>query len=116
MAVTSNVAPKAIESIRVNATTDNDNTLIPAPGVGRRIVVLGYQLRFIGAGAFILKSGAAGTTHLEEVGVVAPGTRLSYPGTHDGQAFVCDDNAALVVNNFPTGDTLGHLTFYVRTT
>lgn len=116
MAIAANVAPKGIESVRVNATADGDNTLVPAPGAGRRIVVLGYQLRFIGAGAFVLKSGAAGTTHLEEVGVAAPGTRLTYSGTHDGQAFVCDDNAALVVNNFATGDTLGHLTYYVRTT
>lgn len=106
-----------VRSVRyapVNATADGDNTLVAAPGAGMRILVLGYQLRFIGAGAFVVKSGAAGTTHLTEVGVAAPGTRLSYVGNDsDAGAFICDENAALVVNNFATGDTLGHITFRV---
>lgn len=98
---------------RVNATSDGDNTLVAAPAENRRIVVLGYQLRFVGAGAFQVKSGAAGSVHLDEIGVASPGTRLSYSGTLHGPAFECDAGLALVVNNFATGDTLGHLTYTV---
>lgn len=102
-----------IRTVAVSATADGDNTLVAAPGKDKIIVVLGYQLRFVGAGAFVVKSGASGTTHLEEVGVAAPGTRLAYNGTLDGPAFRCDVNQALVVNNFATGDTLGHVTYVV---
>lgn len=114
MGVISQVAAKGVLHARVNATADGDNTLVAAPGAKKQIVVLGYQFRFIGAGAFTVRSGAAGTIHLEEVGVASPGQRNSYPGTVDGPAFVCDENTALVVNNFATGDTLGHLTYFIR--
>jgi hypothetical protein len=103
-----------IQTLRVNATSDGDNTVIAAPGANKRIRVLGYQLRFVGAGlAVTVKSGAAGTVHLDEVGAAAPGQRLDYTGTVDGQAFNCDPNAALVVNNAAGADTLGHVTYYV---
>jgi hypothetical protein len=108
------IAAKGLQTVRANALNDGDNTLIVAPGERKRIVVVGYQLRFVGAGAFQVKSGAGGTVHLDEVGVAAPGTRLTYSGTHDGPAIVCDENAALVVNNVATGDTFGHLTFFIR--
>lgn len=105
---------RSVKYARVNATADGDNTLVAAPGAGLRILVLGYQLRFVGAGAFVVKSGAAGTTHLDEVGVASPGTRLSYSGNDaDAGAWLGDENAALVVNNFATGDTLGHITYRI---
>jgi hypothetical protein len=104
----------ATQYARVNATADGDNTIVAAPGVGQRILALGYSLRFVGAGPFVVKSGAAGSVHLEETGVAAPGARVSYSGG-DGYsgAFLCDVNAALVVNNFATGDTLGHVTYRI---
>jgi hypothetical protein len=114
MSIIGNILPRGILHARVNATADGDNTLIAAPGAGKRIVVLNYSLRFVGAGAFQVKSGAAGSVHFDEVGVASPGARVTFAGTHDGPAWVGDDNAALVVNNFAGGDTLGHVTFYIR--
>lgn len=110
------VNPRNVQYVRVNATSDGDNTIVAAPGAGKRILVLNYQLRFVGAGAYTIKSGAGGTTHLEEVGVAAPGTRLTFSGDLESGAFLCDDNAALVVNNVAAGDTLGHLAYLVRQT
>lgn len=109
--------PKQLKFARVNALADGDNTLIAAPsgGVNEAILVLGYSLRFIGAGAFQLKSGAAGSVHLDEVGLAAPGQRVQFNGG-DGDgvaAFQCDPGAALVVNNFATGDVTGHITYRI---
>lgn len=102
----------------VSATADGDNTLVAAPGVGLRILVLGYHFRFTGpAGgeAVTVKSGAAGTTHLVDVAGSTPfGVSRIYTGTDsDAGAFICDENAALVVNNAVGVDTLGHITFRI---
>lgn len=110
------VNPRNVQYVAVNATADGDNTLVAAPGAGKRILVLNYQLRFVGAGAFTVKSGAGGTTHLVETGVASPGARVTFNGDLESGAFLCDENAALVVNNFATGDTLGHLAYLVRQT
>lgn len=72
------VNPRSVQYAAVSATADGDNTIIAAPGAGKRILVLNSQLRFLGAGAYTLKSGAAGTSHLVETGAAVPGTRLTF--------------------------------------
>src|SRR2546427_1864618 len=84
-------------SIRVNATADGDNTVIAAPGAGQRIIVLAILLTGLTtAGVALIRSGAAGTVHGEVSLGTSGGVGLS--GSAREPLFVCDSNAALVVN------------------
>lgn len=84
-------------NIRVNAVNDGDNSIIAAPGAGKRIVIVNGT--FTGqttAGVALLRSGAAGTIH----GDLSLGTSggVSIPGTAEDPAFVLDANQAFVIN------------------
>jgi hypothetical protein len=108
---------KSINTVAVNATADGNNTVVAAPGANKKIVVLGYQLRMVGAvggEAITVRSGTAGTIHLSELAAATPGARIAYAGDNEGPAFVCDENALLNINTAAGGDVLGHLTYVVR--
>lgn len=114
------VNPRSVQTVRVLATSDGDNTVVAAPGAGKRILVLGYQLRYLGAvggEAVTIRSGAAGTIHYSEVAATTPGARPpSYVGDLESPAFLCDDNALLNINNAAGADTIGHITYVIRQT
>lgn len=98
----------------VNATADGDNTVVAAPGAGKSILILGYNLRAIGAGIAILKSGAAGSEIDSVTGVAAPGTRMQ-SGTVDQEVGVglVASNQALVINNAAGVDTTGYVAYRI---
>jgi hypothetical protein len=100
-------------SVAVNATADGDNTLIAAPGAGLCIVVFGFVLTgATTAGQAILKSGAGGTTHAR----LSLGTSggVGIDADERAPAFVCDANAALVVNCATGQDVLGMIVYGIR--
>lgn len=103
----------ALNRVRVAATADGDNTVVAAPGAGKAILILGYNLRAIGAGVSILRSGAAGSQIDSVTGVAAPGTRFSAVGDPDIGVGLVDDNTALVINNAVGVDTTGYLVYRV---
>lgn len=99
-------------SVRVNAPTDGDNTLIAAPGAGKAIRVLGFC--FTGqttAGVAIIRSGAARTIHAD----LSLGTSggVSFRGSEREPAFICDAGAALVCNNSTGLDVRGMVQYVI---
>lgn len=103
----------AIQRLNVNAVNDGDNTVIAAPGVGRAILILGYNLRAIGAGIVILRSGAAGSQIDSVTGVAAPGTAMEAQGDSEVGVGLVDANTALVINNAVGVDTTGYLAYRI---
>lgn len=105
-----------IQSIRVQATSDGDNTIIAAPGATKTIVVIGYTLTGqTAAGTALLRSGVGGLIHADlafGLGASAGGT-ASYSGTRDAPAFRCEKNAALNCNNSTGLDTKGMVVYYI---
>lgn len=103
-----------VQRVRVAATADGDNTVIAAPGANKAILLLGYNLRSIGAGISILRSGAAGSEIDSVTGVAAPGTKMQAFGSSEevGVGFV-DANTALVVNNAAGVDVTGYVVYRV---
>lgn len=105
-----------IQRVTVAATADGDNTVIPAPGTGKAILVLGGRLRAVGAASLvILKSGAAGSTHADfTAAAAAPGAVHTFDSADpDVGSFMADANAALVINNTAGVDTFGYLAFRI---
>jgi hypothetical protein len=99
-------------SIRVQATADGDNTVIAAPGAGKAIVVFGFVLTGqTTAGTALLRSGAAGTVHAD----LSLGTSggVDFQGTERNPAFICDTNAAFVINNSAGLDTKGMVQYSI---
>jgi hypothetical protein len=94
-------------SVRVNATADGDNTIVAAPGAGRRLVVYGLVLTGqTTAGVALLRSGAAGTIHGDFSLGTSGGVSLSAT-IEFGPMIVCDTNAALILNNSAGLDVRG---------
>ncbi len=104
-----------IQRITANALNDGDNTVIAAPGVGRAILVLGLRLRAVGAATLVVvRSGAAGTTHIDfTAAAAAPGTIVGFDSHPDVGAFLLDANSALVINNTAGVDTFGFISYRV---
>ena len=99
-------------SIRVNATSDGDNTVVAAPGAGLSIRVLGFVLTGqTTAGTALVRSGAAGTVHAD----LSLGTSggVDFSGDEREPAFTCDTNTALVINNSAGLDTKGMVVYVI---
>jgi hypothetical protein len=102
--------PKRVAHIRVNATADGDNPIVPAPGAGKAIMVLSYQLDVVGAGAATIRS-AGSNIHYVITGVAAPGVSRSHVADPDVGAFIVTADTALIVNNAAGVDTTGHIAY-----
>jgi hypothetical protein len=103
-----------IRRVIVGATADGNNTVLTSPGVGKGYLIIGGNLRAVGAGIVILQSGAS--RELDSfTGVVAPGTKVSYDSHPDVGVFYTDDNAALVINNAAGVDTTGFFAYRIIT-
>ena len=102
-----------IQRVRVQATADGDNTVVPDPGDGKAILILGYNLRAIGAGIAILRSGAAGLQIDSVTGVAAPGTPMRAQGDSEIGVALVDASEALVINNAAGVDTTGFLAYRI---
>lgn len=103
-----------VQRVIVQATADGDNTVVAAPGANKAILILGYNLRSIGAGISIMKSGAAGAEIDSVTGVAAPGTRMAAADADSevGVALV-QTNQALVINNAAGVDVTGFLAYRI---
>lgn len=104
-----------IQRVNVVATADGDNTVIPAPGANKAILVLGGRLRSFGAATLVqVKSGAAGTVHADlTAAAAAPGAVIQFDSHPDVGVFQADAGAALVINNTAGVDTLGSIAYRV---
>lgn len=91
----------------VEATADGENTVIAAPGAGKRIIVLGYAFTATAEGTITIKtsSGTKAKFNVAKQGGVA------YAGNLECPAFVLSENKALVVENPAGVDTIGHITY-----
>lgn len=92
---------------RVNATSDGDNTVVPAVA-GRKIRVLGFAVTVTAAGTMAVKSDAA--TTLASYALAANGG-VSYAGGAPAPAFETAEGQALVVNCATGQDALGHIVY-----
>lgn len=102
-----------VKRVYVQATADGDNTVIAAPPAGKAILILGYNLRSIGAGVSILRSGAAGLQIDSVTGVAAPGTVMRADSHPDIGVGMVDAATALVINNAAGVDVTGYLAYRV---
>jgi hypothetical protein len=102
-----------VQRVRVSATADGDNTVVAAPGTDKSILILGYNLRSIGAGISILRSGAAGSQIDSVTGVAAPGTPMRAQGDSNVGVALVDANTALVINNAAGVDVTGYLAYRI---
>lgn len=107
-----------MDFVRINATSDGDNTVIAAPGAGKRIIVIAFALSNVTAvaGTITLRSGTAGTIHATFQAPATVGVPVvSFAGRRDSPAFICDNNTAFVLNNGGAGqDTSGFVTYTIE--
>lgn len=104
-----------MDYIRVNATADGDNTVIAAPGAGKRLVIVSFQLQITAVAVTLtLRSGAAGTIHATFSGVAAGVQTFTFRGDRDSPAFICDANTAFNINNGVALDTLGFVVYMIE--
>lgn len=107
----SNVSIDQIASATINATADGDNTVVAAPGAGRRLVILGFLLTTTAAAAdVVLKSGA---TEKGRFVTGAAGGGAVWDGGPQNPAFQCGTNEAFIVNNPAGVDTKGIVSYMV---
>src|SRR5688572_1791837 len=100
-----NFPAKAIQYVAVAATADASNTIIPAPGPNKVILVLNYGLRVVGAGAAAVFSTGPGTV-LSMFGAVDPGTWYEAAGNdQDTGVFVGGTNQPITILNGAGIDT-----------
>lgn len=96
-----------VVTIGVAATADGDNTVIAAPGVGRRLCILSFTLVPNGAGVTTFKSGAT-TLWTESTG---SGAVKQYVNP---AAIVCGTNQAFIISNAVGQDHYGVLAYLVQ--
>ena len=100
-------------SITIATATSGTNTLLAAPGVGKKIRVKGIYLQFRDNQDFYIQSGTSGTFHVGNStvkcagaaagGFVLPPVTLFW--------FDCDENKALVLNLSTTDGAAGLLIY-----
>ena len=97
--------------VRVNATSDGDNTVISAPSdATRSIYVIGYSLNVNAAGVITVQdSDNTAVASFEFV----DGGGASYAGNLDCPAFKLPAGKGLEVSNVAGVDTLGHITYII---
>lgn len=85
----------------IAAAASGNNTLVAAPGEGKRIKVHGWVAKSSNTVSVYLRSGTAGSFHFGDAtnpAVLASAVVLQAPVSDNTPWFQCDDNEALVVN------------------
>lgn len=98
-----------VKYVRVNATSDGDNTVVAAVA-SKKIRVLGYNLTVTGAGT-VLMQDTAGTPVVHASFIMPANGVISYAGGPLAPAFETAAGAGLEISNPAGVDTLGHLTY-----
>ena len=93
--------------VRVNATTDGDNTVIAAV-TGKTVVVLGYAINANAAGVVTLQDTANTVVASFEL---TDGGGVTYAGGPACPAFKLPKGLGLEISNAAGVDCLGHLTY-----
>ena len=95
--------------VRVNATSDGDNTVIAAVS-GKTIVVLGYAINVNAAGVVTWQSTEASPTIVASYKFV-DGGGATYAGSENCPAFSLPKGTGLELNTAVGVDGLGHVTY-----
>jgi hypothetical protein len=98
-----------VQTARVNADADGDNTIVAAVA-GKRIRVVGYALSATTAGLVTIRSAA---TVLAELSLPAAGTVVPYVGSVAVPAFQTAPGEALVFATQVGQDVNGHLAYHL---
>lgn len=98
---------------RVNSTSDGDNTVISGVA-GKRIVVTGYAMVANAAGVITVQD-SAGTPGVLASFELPDSGGVSYAGGPECPAFELPTGLGLEVSNAAGVDTLGHVTYHLRT-
>lgn len=98
-----------VEHVRINATSDGDNTVITGRS-GEKIIVLGYALNVNAAGVVQFQDSAASAAVFASFELV-DGGGVAFAGTPDCPAFGVTTGLNLEVNAAAGVDALGHITF-----
>lgn len=99
----------AVEFVRVNATSDGDNTIITGRS-GEKIRVLGYMLNVNAAGVITLQDSTASPVIYASAELV-DGGGISYGGGEDAPAFEVLGGKNFEISTAAGVDALGHVTF-----
>lgn len=96
--------------VRVNATSDGDNTIITNSDTNLAIVIFGYALNVNAAGVITLQD-SAGTPVVHASFELVDGGGVSYAGSADTPAFVLAKGTNFEINTAAGVDALGHVTY-----
>ena len=101
--------PSDVKYVRVNATSDGDNTVVAAVA-GKSIRVLGYVLTATAAGLITLQDTAGTPVVHAQLSLATNGT-ASYAGGLQAPAFETASGTGVEISNPSSVDTVGHLTY-----
>ena len=102
-------AAVTLKFVRVNATSDGDNTVIAAV-VGKKIRVIGYAIVASAAGTVTIQD-SQGTPVIHASFPLAANGGVSYAGSIDAPAFETAEGFGVEISNGAGVDTLGHMTY-----
>lgn len=100
---------QGVEFVRINATSDGDNTLITGAS-GQKIRVIGYSVNVNAAGVVAFQDSAGSPVIFGSFEFV-DGGGASFAGTPECPAFDVTEGLNLEINTAAGVDALGHITF-----
>lgn len=103
---------RGLQYVTVNANADGGQTVIPAPGVNKAILLVGYNVRILGAGDSVI-SGLSDGGSVPFTGAASPGLPYSAFGSENVGVMRMATNTALTVTNAAGIDMVGTMVFRV---